>query len=45
MAEFIPWSSQPLDDWVEKYARGNMKTLERRGRLNQQAQIPLYNSS
>ncbi len=22
MSEFIPWNSQPLDGWTEKYAKG-----------------------
>ncbi len=28
MSNFIPWSSQPLDEWAEKYARGKMTDLD-----------------
>jgi pimeloyl-ACP methyl ester carboxylesterase len=28
MAEFIPWNSQPLDEWAEKYATGKFITLD-----------------
>ncbi|MGD2026806.1 MAG: alpha/beta hydrolase [Anaerolineales bacterium] len=28
MANFIPWSSQPLNEWAEKYARGTMIDLD-----------------
>lgn len=28
MSKFIPWSSQPLDAWAEKYARGKMIELD-----------------
>ncbi|UCD85483.1 MAG: alpha/beta fold hydrolase [Deltaproteobacteria bacterium] len=28
MAEFIPWSSQPLDEWAEKYAAGKFVKLD-----------------
>ena len=24
MAEFIPWNSQPLDEWAKKYAKGSL---------------------
>ena len=28
MAEFIPWNSQPLDEWAKKYATGKFITLD-----------------
>lgn len=28
MVNFIPWGSQPLDEWAEKYARGTMIDLD-----------------
>ena len=28
MSEFIPWNSQPLDDWATKYAKGKFVDLE-----------------
>jgi pimeloyl-ACP methyl ester carboxylesterase len=28
MAEFIPWNSQPLDEWSKKYATGKFITLD-----------------
>jgi pimeloyl-ACP methyl ester carboxylesterase len=28
MAEFIPWNSQPLDEWAKKYARGKFIDLD-----------------
>jgi len=28
MAEFIPWNSQPLDEWAKKYAKGKFIKLD-----------------
>ena len=28
MAEFVPWNSQPLDEWAKKYATGKFITLD-----------------
>jgi pimeloyl-ACP methyl ester carboxylesterase len=28
MAEFIPWNSQPLDEWAKKYAKGKFIDLD-----------------
>ncbi len=30
MSDFIPWSSQPLDDWAAKYAKGKFIDLDGR---------------
>ena len=28
MAEFIPWNSQPLDEWAKKYSTGKFIKLD-----------------
>ena len=28
MAEFIPWNSQPLDEWAKKHAAGKFTDLD-----------------